>query len=177
MFKFFLKDYADEEAPPSMAPPPLPPDYGNSGGPGGGGPIGWSSSTTAAAATSVPISNPAPPANDDWGWSTTNDTPSTDRYQNAPADDPWSANAAPNNSDNNYNQAGVSSSDPFDPFDQPPQQKSSTAPVTASANQVTSPKDQKKIWMLFMFELLPNPPLLSSLTCSPFDASFLYYVD
>jgi len=96
--------HSKNKAPPSMAPPPLPPDYGNSGG---SGPIGWSSSTTAAA-TSVPISNPAPPpaqpvADDDWGWS--NDTPSTDRYQNAPADDPWSANAAPNNSDNNYNQA------------------------------------------------------------------------
>ena len=141
---FSFQDYAEEEeAPPSMAPPPLPPDYGNSGG---SGPIGWSSSTTAAA-TSVPISNSAPPpaqpvANDDWGWS--NDTPSTDRYQNAPADDPWSANAAPNNSDNNYNQAG-SSSDPFDPFDQPPQQKSSTAPpVTASANQVRLVQKTKK---------------------------------
>ena len=141
---FSFQDYAEEEeAPPSMAPPPLPPDYGNSGG---SGPIGWSSSTTAAA-TSVPISNPAPPpaqpvADDDWGWS--NDTPSTDRYQNAPADDPWSANAAPNNSDNNYNQAG-SSSDPFDPFDQPPQQKSSTAPpVTASANQVRLVQKTKK---------------------------------
>ena len=115
-----------------MAPPPLPPDYGSSGNSTGGG---WNAPTPAA------TTNPAPPANDDWGWS--DNTASSTRYQNAPTtDDPWDTMGTSNN-DNNYNQAG--SKDPFDPFDNPPQQSSiATNPVTASANQVTSHPQKKK---------------------------------
>ena len=119
-----------------MAPPPLPPDYGNSGG-------GW------AAAAPAPAPSTAP-ANDDWGWSSGN-TETNSRYQNTPADDPWGSSS--NNADNNFNQAG--SSDPFDPFDQPPKQSSTAPPpVTASANQVTSQNPDKNLDVSSCFSCL-----------------------
>ena len=117
-----------------MAPPPLPPDYGNSAG-------GWAAAAPAPAASTAP-------ANDDWGWGSSGNTETNSRYQNTPADDPWSSN----NADNNFNQAGSSNPDPFDPFDQPPKQSSTAPPpITASANQVTCQNPDLKSGCLFMF--------------------------